>query len=368
MIKKYRSWFQILLIGSVFILFSASCKKDSTQPVVPASKSLATLGLYELASTDGTAKRVYIPITQIGTKKITFYEVFDTGSSGMTIDATDILPASMITSSGIQVAGDSVNVNGITVTTQQATISYGDATGETQEYGNLAYAPVTIGDQNGNITTKRIPMFLYYKVIDVKTGKQLPAHQNDVFGVGPGSNYANLKISSPLSYLSGDNSIPGFKLALLNKSSFSTSGIYVAGLLTIGLVPDDLTSASGFIMHSLSFSNLGGYSPDIQAVINYGGKQINGSVLFDTGTPSISTIEDNGATSNESQLPANSVVSVTTNNGFTFQYTTNSTYNLTRVDKPSFTLDIRTIFSIDFFISNEFLMDYQNHTIGLKNN
>ena len=45
-----------------------------------------------------------------------YFTVFDTGSAGFTIDATGILPASMITNSGIQIAGDSVTVNGITVT------------------------------------------------------------------------------------------------------------------------------------------------------------------------------------------------------------------------------------------------------------
>ncbi|WP_040626191.1 pepsin/retropepsin-like aspartic protease family protein [Mucilaginibacter paludis] len=352
---------QILLFCSLLFIISiaTSCKKEKQQPA-----SLVKLGLYEYAS--GSNKRIFIPITQIGNKPVTYYGIFDTGSTGMTIDATDILPASMITSNGIQFTGDSVNINGITVTSQQATISYGDLLSSTKEYGYLAYAPVTLGDANGKITTKRIPFFLYYKIID-ETGKQLAAHSSDVFGVGPGVSYANKAIASPLSYFDlRTGTTNGFKLATLNTSGFNSNGTYVADLLTIGLTGADLSSA-GFIIHPLSNLGSGGYSPNIPATITYNGKSISAQVLFDTGTPSITIIEDRTANALGS-LPANSVVTVTTNKGFTYQYTTNSTGNLTAVQNPNNSGDTRTIFSLDFFISNEYLTDYSNHQIGLKNN
>ena len=330
-------------------------------------KALCILGLYELQS--ATNRRVFIPITKVGTQSVSYYAVFDTGSSGMTLDASGILPASMITSTGIQVAGDSVNVNGITVTSQEATISYGDATGETQEFGNLAYAPITIGDQNGKITTRRIPFFLYYKILDLTNNKTLAAHSNDVFGVGPGISFANSAIASPLSYFTTSANITnGFKLATFNNNSFSTNGTYVSGLLTIGLVPNDLSSSSGFIMHPLKYNAQGGYSPDIPSTITYNGKNVSGTILFDTGTPSITTVEDSKADTAVTSLPPNSNIKITTNNGFTYQYTTTYNYNLTQIANPSVTQDIRTIFSIDFFISNEYLLNYTAHEIGLKNN
>jgi len=366
MVKNYLNHFPLFVIGVFLTVFTASCKKDSSKPTGPAA--LATLGLYELGVTGNNARRVFIPVTQVGTQKGSWYSVFDTGSSGMTIDAAGILPAAMITTNGLLVPGDSVNVNGITVTTQEATISYGDANDETQEFGNLAYAPVTIGDQNGNLTIKRIPIFLYYKVVDLTTGKQQPAHSNDVFGVGPGFSYGNLNITSPLSYVTGNNVTTGYKLAQFNNNQFSVDGTYVANLLTIGLLPDDLAASSGFIMHTLSFSSVGGYSPNLTATISYNGQTIPGAVLFDTGTPSISTIENSNASVNESTLPANTMVTLTTSKGFSYSYATSSTRNVTQVANPGFTLDPRTIFGIDFFISNEFLMDYTNHKIGLKNN
>lgn len=352
------------IIGCLFITVAFfSCKKEKTTPQTQTTP--VTLGLYEYAS--GINKRVFLPVTQVGTKAVTYYTVFDTGSSGMTLDATDILPASMITSSGIQVTGDSVVVNGITVTSTKGTISFGDQLSSTKEYGNLAYANITIGDAQGNLALKRVPFFLYYKIID-ETGAKLPAHASDVFGVGPGTSYVTSEIQSPLRYFNtGTNLTSGFKLATLNKSLFSTSGTYVSNLLTIGLSSGDLSSA-GFIMHPLTYSSSGGYSPNIPATIAYNGNTISGQILFDTGTPSTTVIEDRLATTSVGSLPANSTVTITTSKGFVYTYTTSSTGNLTEVQNPNNTGDYRTIFSLDFFISNEYLTDYGNHQIGLKNN
>ncbi len=358
------------LLGITLAVLAVACKKTETVQPVSASQTvnaspLATLSLVEYSS--GQYKRIFIPITQIGTQAVNYYSVFDTGSTGMTMDASGLIPASMITSSGIQFTGDSVNVNGITITSQTSVMSYGDATSTTKEYGNLAYAPVTIGDQNGSITTKRIPFFMYYKVVNTNTGVQATAHSADIFGVGPGTSYASSLIASPLSYFTmGTGQTSGFKLATLSAGNFSTTGTAVGGLLTIGLVNSDLTSA-GFIMHPFTAATQGGYSANIPATITYGTQSVSAQVLFDTGTPSVTIIEDKTATG-IGALPASTKVTLTTTKGFTYSYTTTSTANLTSIENPNVTGDYRTIFSIDFFISNEILTDYTNRQIGLKNN
>jgi hypothetical protein len=367
MVKNYPKYLPLYLAGLLLLISIASCKKDNKPPGPAGPTALATIGLYEQLF-DTVYRRVYIPVTQVGTTKMTYYSVFDTGSTGMTIDANGLIPASMITNTGIQVAnGDSVTVNGITITSQQSIISFGNASDETQEFGNLAYTTITIGDQNGSINTTRIPIFLYYKIVNKSTGQVFPPHSNDVFGVGPGSSFTNAAIGSPLSYFKlGTNVTNGFKLAKLNNAQFSANGTFVSGLLTIGLTPNDLSSA-GFIMHPLTISQQGGYSPDIAATINYNNKNYAATVLFDSGTPSVSILEDNSANA-AGDLPANSTVTLTTNSGFNYTYTTTGTYNLTTVSRPTVTGDPRTIFGIDFFLSNEFLLDYTNHRIGLKNN
>jgi hypothetical protein len=347
-------------------LFLYSCKKDKTVSPAKTTVTPLTLGLYEYAK--DTNKRVIIAITKIGTQTVNYGSIFDTGSPGMTIDASGILPAAMITASGIQFTGDSTVVNGITVTSKTATISFGDATGTTKEYGNLAYANITIGNSLGSAILKRVPFFLYYKIID-GDGKQLSAHSADVFGVGPGLSNTRREISSPLRFYSfGTGLTSGFKLATLNTSSFNTTATYVSNLLTIGLTADDLSSG-GFIMHPLTNSSDGsGFSPNIPGTISYSGNTIDAQFLFDTGTPSVTVIENRLATRALGQLPANTEVTLTTNKGFTYTYSTTSTGNLTEIQNPNNTKDYRTILSIDFFIKNEYLTDYSTGQIGLKNN
>ena len=365
--KIYKLYSPVCVAGLFLVLIMASCSKEKPTPPTPTVKPIATLGLYEVDSS--IYKRIFIPVSGVGTASIpTYYLVFDTGSSGLTIDANGILPASMITSAGINVPGDSVVVNGITVTNQTAVVSFGNKTSETSEYGNVAYAKVNIGDQNGAIMTGRIPIFLYYKIIDENGAQQAP-HSQDIFGVGPGTSFASSVISSPLSYFKTTGGLlNGFKLSALVNADFTFNGNYVQNLLQIGLLPTDVNPSSGFIMHQLTFFTQGGYSPDIPSTITYNGNTVAATILFDTGTPAISIIENNNAANNVATLPAGTNITVTTSNGFKYNYTPSSSDNITDVAKPTFTGDPRTIFSINFFTENQFIMDYQGHEIGLKNN
>jgi hypothetical protein len=351
----------------VLIAFAAvSCKKDNdTSPMTTIPAPLVTLGLYQY--NQDVYKRLFIPISAIGNSSATtYFGIFDTGSTGMTIDAEGLIPAGMISANGIAFTGDSINVNGITITNKQSVMAYGDAISSTREFGYLAYASVVIGTGNSRITTKRIPFFLYYKVVD-GNGNQLAAHSSDVFGVGPGVSYASNLIASPLSYFTYANGVTnGFKLARLSAANFTTTGQYVADLLTVGLLADDLAATSGFVMHPLNYSNTGGYSANIASTITYAGKSISGQVLFDSGTPAITVIKDITANAIGS-LPSNTLVSLTTFKGFKYTYTTTNTGNLTEIQNPNNSGDYRTIFSLSFFIDNEYLTDYANHQIGLKN-
>ncbi|MBD1391553.1 hypothetical protein [Mucilaginibacter glaciei] len=357
-----------ILCGVAMIMVIASCKKESSgTTTAPVIKSLATLGLYEYTS--GTSKRVFMPVTKVGTQTVNYYTVFDTGSSGLTLDASGIIPASMITTNGFQFTGDSVVVNGITITSKTSIMSYGDATNLTKEYGNVAYATFTLGDANGNIATKRIPFFLYYKVMNSVTNTQLPAHSVDIMGVGPGYSFASTLIQSPLSYFDvGTDLKQGYRLAAFNAANFTTAGNYVAGLVSIGLTPTDLATSTGFILHPLTFSSSGGYSGNIPGTVVYNGTSTAAQFLFDTGNPTQTIIENTKETNAIGALPANSTVTITTNRGFKYSYVTTSTTNLTTVQNPNNTNDYRSIISIDFFINNQYMMDYTNHQIGLKNN
>jgi hypothetical protein len=363
--KSYLKYFAVVSGELLIMLLAFSCRKDArkSDPV-----NFAKIGLYE-QFTGGINRRLIIAVLGIGNQATAYGCIFDTGSTGMTIDANGILPASMISSSGFQIAGDSVNVNGITVTTQEAIVTYGDVGNQVREYGNLAYAPVTIGEaSSGVVTTPRIPIFLYYKVVNLATGQKLAAHSVDVFGVGPGVSYTSKLIASPLSYFNlAPDVTSGFRLAALKGGNFTSAPTFVPDLLFIGLTPKDLNT-SGFTMHPLTSVSVTGYSSSINTSINYNGQTIQSPVLFDTGTPATSIIMNSKTFSNVTVLPANTSITLTTSGGFNYQYTTTSNYNLTMVESTSYSHDTRSVFSIDFFLENQFLIDYTNHNIGLKNN
>jgi hypothetical protein len=193
----------ILIIALLFVF--ESCKKNSSQTSnTPTVATPTRLGLY--AYSDSIYKELGIVISQIGTQSVPdsiSLLVYDTGSGGMVIDAHYIVPPAMITSTGFNFTGDSTVVNGITITNQTSVIAYGaDAATEDKVYGNLAYASVTIGDENGNITVKRLPFFLYYKAVDSK-GNTYDPHEFDVFGVSSEYDQSfanNVNLTSPFSY------------------------------------------------------------------------------------------------------------------------------------------------------------------------
>jgi len=359
------------LLGVIFFIFIASsCKKDKTTTAAVVDATPVSLGLFEYS--DGTYYRIFIPLTQIGTQVVNYDEVFDTGSAGLAIDAQGILPDSLITKTGFVFSGDSLVVDGITITSTKSEMDYGDNTDETAVKGNVAYANITIGNNANGLVIKRVAFFLYYAIFDIKNGNtanetQLAAHSADIFGVSPEYSYASNLILSPLSYYKpGTGLTSGFKLSKLVSADFTNAGVYEQNVLTLGLTKADLLSTSGFVMHNETYTAVDGYSPDVPGTITYSGNTISANFLFDTGTPEISIIENKLASTGI--LPAGTAITLKTTEGFTYSYTTTSTTDVTEVENPNVTGDIRTIFSLEFFINNEYLTNYTGHQIGLKNN
>ena len=374
--KYLPKYIQILCV--LLIATFASCKKDKTSKnTTPPNATASSIGLFEYKDSvdaNDVYYRIFIPLTKVGTQSVNYDEVFDTGSAGLTLDAAGIIPDSLITDNGFKFTGDSVVINGVTITSKKSVMEYGDAIAGTNVYGNIAYTSISIGNETSTgITIKRVPFFLYYKVLDIAgkdSTKETTPHSADIFGVSPEYSYASTLIQSPLSYYTpGTGLTNGFKLAKLVKPDFTNDGVFVQNLLILGLTSADLTS-SGFIMHNYasSFTSQDGYSPDIPGTITYNGNTISANFLFDTGTPQITIIEDPKATQSIGVLPANTPITLKTQDGFTYTYTTAQSTNVTEVQNPNNTKDYRTIFSLEFFTDNEFLTDYADHQIGLKNN
>jgi hypothetical protein len=364
-----------LRLSAVLLIFTiVSCSKDSKNPhtntgTTPTQATPTKFGLYEADSS--IYKLVYTFVSKIGTKDVSSADydlLFDTGSGGLVIDAHGIIPGSMISSTGISFSGDSTVVNGITIYNQKSTISYGDDANTTDNvYGYLAYAPVTLGDANGNITIKRLPFFLYYKAADTK-GNVFADHEFDVLGVSPQYDVTfpnNAYITSPFAYFNpGEGLLKGFKMDALGTNKFSLNGTYVPGAVTLGLTSSDLSS---FTMHQLTYYPGEGYAPIIPVSLTYNGKTITTNMIFDTGTEPYSYIQDSSAGSSAVLLPGNTSVSLTTTpGGFSYSYATSASENLTYVENPAQSQSNVSVMSLEFFLNNGFMLDYYDHKLGLK--
>jgi len=378
--KKYP--FQLLpVILAAIILFSiASCKKvsntvdnnvNSSNTLNSTTATPVKLPIFE--SDSDIYKLLFMEVSKIGNQNVNYDLVFDTGSGGLVIDANGILPASMITSNGFNFTGDSTIVDGITITSEESVVEYGDDSASiTKVYGNLAYAPVTIGDANGNVVVTRLPFFIYYKGVDAN-GNLLPQHYFDVLGVSPEYDITfsnNAFITSPFSYYTpGTGLTKGFKIAALGTSNFSEDGTYVPGVVTVGLTATDISSASGFTTSPLlnAVSQGDGYLPYVSATVTYKSKNVSTYLLFDSGTEPYSYIEDKTATG-LSLLPTNTPVSVLLASGFTYNYTTTAKDNLTYIENPTTSGADISIISLEYFLTGEYMINFASNTLGLKNN
>ena len=380
--KKQLLFKSLIFISIAFLLLIVgSCKKNN--PVTPAPGPVQTtpatpvsLGLYEIDSS--VYKDFFIPVPTIGNVTIDDYLIFDTGSGGLVLDAQGILPASMITSTGFNFPGDSVVVNGITITTQTSTITYGDdcSTANDTVYGNLAYANVTVGDQNGNLTIKRLPFFLYYKAT-TGTGSVYPAHEFDIFGVNEEYDFTfsnNVNVTSPFSYFNpGTGLTRGFKSAPLGPPYIYDSNAganYAPGVITVGLTSSDVSSSSGFVTTQLKNYTGYGYPPIIPATISYNNnKTFAANILFDSGTTGYSYVEDPTTTDTaRTTLAQNSQLSVATTSGFNYSYTVTASDNQTYIENPTTSCSTVSIISDEYFLNNEYMLNYVTHSLGLKNN
>jgi len=369
--KKYTLKALPVLSTLFLLLVLASCsKKENNTKPAPVTATPTELGLYEADSAE--YRELIVAITQVGTQPVDDGLVFDTGSGGMVLDASGTVPPAMITTSGFNFTGDSTVVNGITITNQTSTLEYGaDSATTTTVYGNLAYAAVTVGDQNGSFVIKRLPFCLYYKAVDA-TGETLPVHYFDTFGVNdeyiyfsPGNNY----ITSPFSYYNpGTGLTRGFKLAALGTSNFSLEGTYVPNVVTIGLTSTDVSSSSGYIMHQANFYEGDGYVPIFPTTVTYNGTRDTTYVLFDTGTSGYNYVEDSNAIADLTELAKGSSVTIATQAGFNYAFTVGAEENLTYIENPGKTGGEFTIFGIDFFLNNQYLLNFSNNQVGLKNN
>jgi hypothetical protein len=396
------------LSSGLVILFLYACGGGGAHsplpPTPPADiQKPTTLNLYpETSSSDGA--RLFIKVTAVGTTAVEMPLAFDTGSAGITLYAPDIFPTSMVGANGFAFASgeNSISYNGITVTNQSGTRKFGSAaTGRTQT-GNIGYAQVTFGDTAGTQTTTLMPVFLYYLITDNSTGQAVPVpHQRGWFGVNDAPNLITITgsiepvtgypacasgtqgscyVASVLKYLSyGVGVNAGF---MLNPAALQPCDITVPGdcaatpMLTVGLNDAVKSDFSTVNLNCPPSNYIGPDMIDGYAVCQVGipnttvtvsgsaGDMLAGTVLFDSGTPSMVLNVPAGAMFPAS-VPSGNMVLVQTPSGFMFSYTAGTAAEVTDtlVQQNS---TAESIIGIGYFTTNSFFVDFTAGTEGWK--
>lgn len=115
----------------------------AVKPVIGPIEQPVVMNLYP-NQTGTTVPRLVVMATSVGTTPVSMPLIFDTGSAGVTLYAPSIFPSSMVTTAGFVFPSGqtSMSYNGITVTNQQGTRTYGSTNPRAQN-GNIGYAQLT---------------------------------------------------------------------------------------------------------------------------------------------------------------------------------------------------------------------------------
>ena len=108
--------------------------------------------------------------------------------------------------------------------------------------------------------------------------------------------------------------------------------------------------------------------PYLNSTINYNSISFNSHVLFDSGTNYCSYLGDPNYAGNFTNLATGTQVMVSTSLGFNYNFTVTPTSNLSFVENPGANNASISIMGIEYFFKNEYLLDLDNHRLGLKNN
>jgi hypothetical protein len=390
------------VMGALVATVLAACGGSSgSEPAEDGSniEKPVTLNLYP-NSTSTTPSRFAVIVTSVGSVAVNMPLIFDTGSAGVTLYAPSIFPASMVTAAGfVFPAGQtSMTYNGITVTNQQGTRSYGSDVLHTQT-GNIGYARLTFGDAQGELTTETMPVFLYYSSQEIATGAPIEplASNQGIFGVAstdgtidlPGSvepppggypacatdTNSTCYVASALEYFKyGAGVNAGFMLtpALIQTCDITTAGSCTPEpMLTVGLTA---AMESGFSIVSLVCPP-GGYTgpgsiagyPLCQKTIEdttfaVAGGTTTGGAVFDTGTDGMQIAPQPGS-SFPATVTLGSPVMIATPSGFTYSYISGTGPLNTSVITD--TNDI-SIVGIGYFTTHSYFLDFSSSTAGWK--
>lgn len=124
---------------------NVACNTTVSQPV--------PIDIIPVATGNGTALRVFIPVAMVGNNNVNINAILDTGSAGVVLNALSIFPSSIVTSNGFNFppGQNSITYNGITVTNVGMSKSYGGQSSNPHtDIGNIGFAQISFGS-NGRL-------------------------------------------------------------------------------------------------------------------------------------------------------------------------------------------------------------------------
>jgi hypothetical protein len=346
----------------ILVLASAYPFVNSTVPAVAEDGPIPVpLIKLEYPGNPPNIRMLYVRLLKLGAKRVNQPLLFDTGSSGVTIDCKVALPSELCSPDGIRIDKDT-EVNGIVVTTEKVIAIYGSYT----EYGHIAKARLTFGDTARPAeTSEAIAVLIRYKKVRNSDGKIVggPLWPLGIFGVSPlGGIGPNESIRSPIDAVAlGGNVHRGYRLDPIGRRwkvcTNERGDCPTTPSLHVGLSDQD---KDGYQLWKLTRANPAYNFPTLDTCINWQISKICEPTLFDTAN---STIMIGGSVSNEAgaSLPKGSKVSVDITNGDTWRF------------QAEYRPEVEFVHSLDhhivgirYFEKNSFLVDLDAGEIGLR--
>ncbi|UVK53527.1 hypothetical protein DBIPINDM_007027 [Mesorhizobium sp. AR02] len=303
---------------------------------------------------------LYVQVLSLGNHTVNQPILFDTGSSGMTIECQSVLPAEICSDTGIKITHD-LEIDGIRVSTQQAVMNYGTY----DEYGNIAYARVTFGSPKSPVSTDTtIPFLIRYKQVRRSTGEIVggPLWPKGIFGISPvGGGGPDRMIKSPLALVSvGPGLDRGYYLSPIGAKwkvcTNEAGNCPQVEALHIG-VPQDVKK--DFRVQRWKEASSRYNFPTIDACISWGFEPTCRPTLYDTGNSTIMVPTD--ASAPYSSLSPGTKVLVKADGQEDWNFKT--TYNPEVEVIPGLE---HNIVGIRYFEKNSLLLDFETREIGLR--
>ncbi|HTO62219.1 MAG TPA: hypothetical protein VMM15_13300 [Bradyrhizobium sp.] len=342
------------MFGALWMAASPAGAADDAPATVPLIK-------LEYPGNPPNIRMLYIRLLALGDRRVDQPLLFDTGSAGMTVECSVVLPANLCSESGIAIK-KTLELDGITVTTEKAVLNYGTY----DEYGNIAMARVTIGAREQPIATAAaIPLLVRYKKVRRATGEVVggPLWPKGTFGVSPvGGAGPERTLTSPLMAIRPENGLRrGYYLSPIGTDwkicTNEEGNCPEVAALHIGISE---SVRSGFKTSKWQRADAHYNFPTIDACIAWGDESVCRPTLYDTGNSTI-MVAGKPRKKTETSLGVGVDVAVTAPNHDAWKFKTTYQPEVELVPQLPY-----QIVGIRYFEANSLLFDLDAAEIGFR--